>query len=299
MESGVVNEVITEGKESLKKLSSEVNNVVDKFSSGNINVGSTERIASVLLGTASAVYGLKNINTIPGILSTIVGGMLLQRGVTGFCMVNNAVGRNSAEKTTSAMEVKETFTINKPKAEVYAFWRKLENLPQFMKHLEKVEEQDEVRSTWEAKIPGGVGSVSWEAEIKEDRAGELISWSSLPGSTVENTGEVRFEDGANGETQISVFIVYSLPAGAVGALAAKLFNPAVEKMMKNDLQRFKNIFESGESPSAEDSSSGETDKSKGKKGRKSRKNAPDFTTTDQPIDQNTIQTYENNMMERD
>jgi uncharacterized membrane protein len=296
MESGIMND---ESAVSLKTLSSGVSNVVDKISSGNINVGSGERIASVLLGAAGTIYGLKNINSLPGILSAIAGGMLLQRGLTGYCMVNEAVGRNTAATTTSAMEVKETFTINKPKAEVYAFWRKLENLPQFMKHLEKVEEQDQLRSTWKAKIPGGVGSVSWEAEIKEDRPGELISWSSLPGSTVDNTGEVRFEDGIQGETQVSVFIVYSLPAGAIGALAAKLFNPAVENMMKDDLQRFKNIFETGESPNAEGSLSFEGDKSKGKKTRKSKKNSPDFTTTDQPIDQDTIQTYENNMMERD
>jgi uncharacterized membrane protein len=163
------------------------------------------------------------------------------------------IDEKSELKQASAMEVSSTFTINKPKSDVYSFWRKLENLPLFMNHLKEVKELDDKRSTWTAKIPGGFGTVSWESGIQDDISGELISWSSLPGSTVDNAGEVKFSDAPNGGTELKVCISYRLPAGALGSLAAKFFNPAIENMMREDLRTFKNIMESGSTPSQWDS----------------------------------------------
>lgn len=219
--------------------------------SAKTNVGSTERVGSVLLGIASAAYGLRNLKSLNGIALTISGGFLLYRGLTGYCAVNNAMGRNSFAKRTSAMETDQSFIINKPKEEVYTFWRQLENLPLFMKHLEEVKVEDSVRSTWRAKVPGGVASVSWESVITNDIPNELISWSSLPGSTVDNAGQVRFRDAISGtSTEIEVSITYRLPAGDLGAAAGKLFSPLVEKMIRDDIKNLKGILETGESPSA-------------------------------------------------
>jgi hypothetical protein len=116
-----------------------------------------------------------------------------------------------------------------------------------MKHLEEVKEEDSVNSSWKAQIPGGLGTVSWKATIIEDRPQELLRWASQPGSTIDNAGEVRFKDSASGNgTDIVVNMTYRLPAGDVGSLAGKLFNPVVEKMMKDDLRRFKTILETAE-----------------------------------------------------
>lgn len=262
--------------------------------SSNINVGPAERVASVLLGSAAAIYGLRHINSLGGVALAVAGGLLINRGASGYCMVNHALGRNSANKRTSAMEVSETLTINKPRAEVYAFWRRLENLPQFMTHLKNVSETDLTQSTWEARLPGGIGSVTWEAEVLEDRPGELITWSSLPGSTVDNAGEIRFQDAADGSgTQINARISYRLPAGDVGALAAKLFNPAVETMMKGDLRRFKDILETGAMADVEEQSL--VSNSTSKKSRQSRKK----NALNEPQDRDTMQTYGDNMLEGD
>jgi|GEM_PF-120728 len=217
--------------------------------STNINVGPGERILSTFIGAAATVYGLRHIGSLGGLSMAIAGGVLLSRGLTGYCMVNNAIGRNSNTVTrkTSAMEIKGTFTVNKPRSEVYAFWRKLENLPLFMKHLEEVTEEDSVNSTWKARVPGGVGTVTWKALITEDRPQELLTWASQPGSTIDNAGEVVFKDAPGDRgTEIHVHMTYRLPAGDVGTIAGKLFNPVVEKMMKDDLRRFKSILETGE-----------------------------------------------------
>ncbi len=221
--------------------------------SSNINIGTSERLVSALGGAALAVWGLRNLNSAPGISMLLGGSYLLIRGFSGYCPVNEMVGRNTADtqKRAAAMEITATYTINKPKSDVYAFWRKLENLPKFMRHLEEVKELDDRRSTWTAripgadKIPGSLGTVTWEAEIVEDISGELIAWSSMPGSTIDNAGEVRFRDVHGNATELSACISYRLPAGDIGSVTAKMFNPALEKMIREDLRAFKNLIESG------------------------------------------------------
>jgi uncharacterized membrane protein len=215
--------------------------------SSKINVGTAERIASVFAGTALAVYAVRNWNKTSGKLLGLTSLILLKRGSTGYCEINNALGRNSALKKADAMEAAATFTINKPKEEVFAFWRNLSNLPAFMQHLKKVEVQDPQRSRWTAKLPGGVATISWEAVIQEEEPNHLIAWSSLPGSTIDNAGEVRFNDAPSNEgTVVRARISYRLPGGDLGSVAGKLFNPLVEKMIKQDLRRFKSFLETGE-----------------------------------------------------
>ena len=224
--------------------------------SSHINIGTSERIVSAFGGAALAVWGLRNLGSSTGVTMFLGGSYLLARGLTGYCAVNNLVGRNTEEKKTSALEVKTTMLINRPRAEVYAYWRRLENLPNFMEHLKEVKELDDKKSEWTAEVPGGLGTVSWQAEILEDVSGEVIAWSSLPGSTVDNAGEVKFKDASgNRGTEVKATITYRLPAGQLGSLAGKLFNPKVESMIREDLRRFKRILETGETPVSKRSTS--------------------------------------------
>jgi uncharacterized membrane protein len=216
--------------------------------SSNINVGPVERIASILVGTAAAVYGARQITKPAGIGLALAGAQLIYRGATGYCMVNRAIGRNSNTtiRKTSPMEIQHTLIVNKPKSEVYAFWRNLENLPLFMKHLQNVEEQDSVNSTWKAHVPGHVGTITWKAVVTEDIPNQLLIWSSKPGSTIDTAGEVRFSDRSDDSTELRIRMTYRLPAGDLGTLAGRLFSPAVEKMISEDLNRFKTMMETGE-----------------------------------------------------
>jgi uncharacterized membrane protein len=239
--------------------------------SSNINLTPSERIVSTFGGAALAVMGLRNIGSIPGIATLLSGGYLLVRGLSGYCPITNRLNRPST-KQASAMEATGTFIINKPRSDVYAFWRKLENLPKFMQHLDEVKELDDAHSKWTAKLPGGVGHVSWDAQIVEDISGELISWSSLPGSTVDNAGEVRFKDApGNKGTEIRTTITYRLPGGDLGSVAGKLFNPAVENMMREDLRSFQKLMDAGATPSPKKGKSRKPDEALG--------NQKEFTST--------------------
>jgi uncharacterized membrane protein len=142
--------------------------------------------------------------------------------------------------------VTRVITIGRPAEELYQFWRKLENLPRFMRHLESVQTMDERRSHWKVQAPLG-RTVEWDAEITEDRPNERIAWRSLPGADVTNSGSVSFERAPGGRgTVVRVELQYDPPGGAIGATFAKLFGKAPEQEVQEDLRAFKQVIETGE-----------------------------------------------------
>lgn len=212
--------------------------------SSNINLSTTERLASGFGGLSLILTGAPRAKSVGGVALIAGGAYLIVRGFSGYCALRNRLQKSASMRTAKGMEASAHFIVNRPRADVYSFWRSLENLPEFMKHLQRVDEISDRHSSWTAKLPGGIGTVSWEAEITKDIPGQSIMWSSLPGSKIDNAGQVVFEDSPTGGTEVTVRISYRLPAGDLGAFAAKLFNPSVEKMMRSDLRDLKRILES-------------------------------------------------------
>jgi uncharacterized membrane protein len=144
------------------------------------------------------------------------------------------------------VRVRRTVTVLQSPEEVYRFWHDFRNLPRFMEHLESVEILEGRRSRWRAKAPIGK-DIEWEAEIVEDRPNEMITWRSLPGSEVDNTGSVRFLPAPGGRgTEIRVELRYDPPGGRLGATVARLFGEAPEQQVASDLRRLKQVLETGE-----------------------------------------------------
>jgi uncharacterized membrane protein len=153
---------------------------------------------------------------------------------------------NTAVTQAGPGHVAQSVTIRQPVEMVYAFWRNFENLPRFMDHLESVRVTGDRQSHWVAKAPAGQ-TVEWDAEMVEDRRDELIAWRSLPGSSVPNSGQVRFEQAAGGRgTEVHVELRYDPPGGKLGALVAKLFGEEPAQQVAGDLRRLKQVLETGE-----------------------------------------------------
>jgi uncharacterized membrane protein len=150
------------------------------------------------------------------------------------------------QEEARSMHVKAAITARRDREELYAYWRDLERFPDFMAHLEEVASAGPGRSHWKAKGPLGM-SVEWDAEITEDVAGERISWRSLEGAKVENSGTVRFVPAPGGQgTEVHLELRYDMPGGSVGSLLAKLLGEEPALQIKDDLRRFKQIVETGE-----------------------------------------------------
>jgi uncharacterized membrane protein len=221
-------------------------------------VGPTERLLSVAGGALLTYLGAKGRS--PGRWAlALAGGALVVRGLGGYCLVKQALGRGATAGPATGLHITRSVTINRPRQEVYSFWRQLENLPRFMKHLHAVRQLDPKRSHWEARLPGDVGTLDWEAEITADEPGTRLAWHSLPGSQVENAGEVRFEEAPGDRgTELHAVISYTPPAGALGKAAAGLFNEVFEQLVKEDLRRVKQLLETGELPTIEGQPAGRT-----------------------------------------
>jgi uncharacterized membrane protein len=133
-------------------------------------------------------------------------------------------------------------TIRRPVAEVYRFWRNLENLPKFMSHLEQVAVREEGISHWVAKGPGGI-NVEWDARIINEVENRIIAWQSLEGSTISTAGSVNFEDTDRG-TIVHVHLQYNPPGGKLGAAVAWLMGEEPNLQIREDLRRFQRLMES-------------------------------------------------------
>lgn len=220
-------------------------------SSNVINVGWNERLASATVGAFLFSSGLGNLFSHPvkGLIRTALGGALLYRGLSGNCPFYTSIGKTKQVHHTPGINIRTGLIVNKPKDEVYAFWRKLENLPLFMKHLASVTEIDAKHSHWEATVPGNMGKIKWNAEIVKEEPGYMIGWQSLPNSTVNNAGKVIFHDASNGQaTELEVVIIYHAPAGELGTGIAKLFNPIFERIIRQDVMNFKEYIETKHNP---------------------------------------------------
>ena len=224
--------------------------------SSPINIGAAERWLSVLAGGALAAYALRRRSPAGG-AAAMAGAALLHRGATGHCNVYQALGLNRSKGTgvfadrasdtryrlggRSGTLVDESITIRRTSADVFAFWRQLENLPRFFSHLESVTVRPDGTSRWVAKGPAGI-PVQWDARVINEIENRLIAWQSLEGATVATAGSVNFTDtGLN--TFVHVRLQYDPPAGKVGAQLASWLGDDPASAIRDDLRRLKVMLE--------------------------------------------------------
>lgn len=208
-----------------------------------------QTFAAGAAATAVIAYGLSR-RTVSGFALALTGIPLAYRCLTGEWPPSMPVDRLRAIGDTTkrvlgggrSIHVTESVRLEKPLAEVYRFWRQLDNLPRFMDHLVRVTDQGGGLSHWVARGPAGV-KVEWDAEIINDVPGQVIGWRSLPGGDVTTAGSVNFDELPNGlGTQLTVKLQYEPPAGRIGDFVAQQFCHAPSQTIREDLQRLKQLI---------------------------------------------------------
>jgi uncharacterized membrane protein len=158
-------------------------------------------------------------------------------------------------RARGVMNLRAAITVKRPREEVYRFWHDFENFPRFMVHVDSVQRSDG-QTHWKVRGPA-MKTVEWDAEIVEDRPGELIAWSSAKSSLVPNSGSVRFADAPGGRgTEVRVNVQYHIPGGKVASILARLMGEHPEQQVRDDLRRFKQVMETGEVVRSEGSPEG-------------------------------------------
>ena len=190
----------------------------------NRNVGEPERYGSILGGMGLIMAGLTRRGS-SGVLLGALGALLVQRGVTGQCAFYQSLGVSGAKSDRPGvpdnvgLNLSHSIVINRPREELYAFWRHLPNLARVMKHIERIDLLDERRSHWVVTTP----------------------------REVENAGSVRFEPEPHGQGTIGrVKIEYNPPGGLLGRLTGRLLRDRAAVEIREDLAELKRMMESGE-----------------------------------------------------
>ena len=228
------------------------------------NVAKGERIGSVALGAALVGLGARRRDRI-GLIAALFGGYFITRGATGNCLVYRALGvstgsadavlapwhrddvtsRAATVNARKSIKIERTITIDRPRDQLFAFWRDFENLPRFMEHLVSVRVDTPTRSHWEARAPAG-RTVEWDAEIVNEVPNEIIAWKSIRAPDVANAGAVNFSDAPDGRgTIVRVRMDYEPPAGRFGAMFTNFTDEEPDRQIREDLFKLKQLMENG------------------------------------------------------
>ena len=160
-----------------------------------VNLGEGERYGSILGGAGLILAGLTRRGA-GGVILGVLGTALIVRGVSGHCGLYGRFGISGAKSERPGVPdnvgitVERSIVINRPREEVFAFWRDVANLGDVMKHVERIESADGLRSHWVVRTPWG-RRLEWDAAVINEHPNELIAWESLPGAKVQNAGAVR------------------------------------------------------------------------------------------------------------
>lgn len=221
------------------------------------DVENLERIGSVATAAALLAFGISR-RSVPGAVAAAAAIPLAYRGIAGHwppwlahTIAPGAEGDTRAMLTGErGLHVRESISVERPISEVYRFWRQLEHLPRFMRHLKSVTPIGDAagaqRYHWVAKGPLGV-NVEWDAEVINEAENQLIAWRSLPHSDVVSAGSVNFNQRRGGRsTVVSVHLQYAPPAGRLGRIVSATFGREPSQTIREDMRRFKQILEAGE-----------------------------------------------------
>ncbi len=139
----------------------------------NINLHAIERIASIAGGGTLAFLGIRR-HDVPGAVMALAGGVLVERGATGYDPIYGALGMSTAGALAKPVRVRHSVTVARPPEQVYAFLRNFDNLPRVMTYLDSVRPLGGDRYEWRVKGMGG-RVISWEVRLENDVPNEQIS----------------------------------------------------------------------------------------------------------------------------
>jgi uncharacterized membrane protein len=217
------------------------------------NLGAAERAFSTVGGLALVAWGTRRPSSaLTALASCAAGAFLAWRGAVGRCPVYAALEVSTAEGVRPfrvsplAREVQGAITIQRPRGEVYAFFRSLPHLPQFLHEVRAVTVNRDGSTHWVVEPLGGP-VLEWDTELVEDVAGERLAWRSVPPSGLDHEGEVELSDAPRGRgTEMRVRLRFG-PArsrAAMRLLAVLATDPG--RVLDEDLRRLRQSLEAGE-----------------------------------------------------
>ena len=133
--------------------------------------------------------------------------------------------------------IEQSIDVEVPVRTAYDQWTQFEQFPQFMEGVEEVRQIDDTHTHWRTKVAGK--EKEFDAVITEQTPDQRIAWTSEDGS--EHAGVVTFHRLDAAKTRVMLQMDYE-PEGAAEKIGDAL--GLVERRVKGDLSRFKELIES-------------------------------------------------------
>ena len=137
--------------------------------------------------------------------------------------------------------IEQTIEVQVPIETAYNQWTQFEEFPRFMEGVEAVQQLDDKRLHWRAKVGGKVEE--WDAEINEQVPDKIIAWRSTSGA--RNEGIVRFVPMNETKTKIELEMHWE-PKDVTERVGDVL--GLDDARIQGDLGRFKKFIEERRSP---------------------------------------------------
>ena len=176
----------------------------------------------LLLGGAGAATAVVAVPAVRARVLGLVGG------------TKDRVG--SVAAGSSPTTITEEIEVDAPLSTVYNQWTQFEEFPEFMDGVETVEQLDDTRLRWVAKVAGK--RAEWEAKILQQDPDERIGWQSTDGK--QTTGTVTFEPIGDERTRIRLAMTYT-PEGPIERAGSAVGLDS--RRIRGDLERFKELIE--------------------------------------------------------
>lgn len=203
-----------------------------------------------------ALLGLKNWRSFIGLGMAGVGSGLIYSGLK-----NNGVFEDDFKRRVlntqlgEAQRLTASIVVERPVDEVFEAWSECSNLALCMKGIDAVERINSTQWHFKAGAPQSKFFVEWNAEVVEHIDNELLAWRTMPGSDINHEGVVEFHalpDGLSAEVHCTV--VFLPPAGKLGEKLSEMTGDLGNRMLGEELERFKYFMEPHPAPALEEES---------------------------------------------
>ncbi|MCW4355537.1 SRPBCC family protein [Hoyosella sp. YIM 151337] len=132
--------------------------------------------------------------------------------------------------------VTKSVDVNVPVTTAYNQWTQFEEYPQFMNHVERIEQVDETHLRWHVKF--GPVEREFSAVIDEQHPDERVAWHSTEGPN--HAGVITFHRLDNDQTRVTAQIDID-PEGVAESVGDAL--NIIDTQVKGDMDRFKKFIE--------------------------------------------------------
>jgi uncharacterized membrane protein len=162
-------------------------------------------------------------------------------GVAARPFVTAAITRAGARRRNIAFQ--SSVEIERPVADVFAFFKDFENFPRVIGAVRSVVDYQDGRSHWEVYTPSG-SVLSWDAVVTKYVPNSVIAWESVVRSLVESAGVARFTAISPTRTRVDLSVTHHPLHTTLKDAVRALLATDPRKTVNDNLDRIRFYLES-------------------------------------------------------